>query len=348
MGRVKKKWAGRRRKGEILPPANPIAAAFFRNPPGPLVTIIAVALGVGFGLSAAYISSRGSDASASYAAALDLRDAPLTAADAVSTDRAAVVAHILSAGAPERLQPDLGRPKGAAKPKIILIFDDVGIDRAAFGEIMRLPGPLTLSFLPYAKDVQALVDTAKARGDEIMLHLPMEPLGVANPGPHTLKTNESAEKIFDDLSWSLAQFTGYDGVNNHMGSRFTRNEQDMKRVLALLKQRGLFFIDSLTTSKSAASKAGAAVGAEVYLRDVFLDPEPGEAIVRRQLALAERIADATGYAVVICHPREETLAIVGPWLTTAIARGFELDTASHLRAIKTASKSAPAKRARAQ
>ncbi|OFW99837.1 MAG: hypothetical protein A3E78_07285 [Alphaproteobacteria bacterium RIFCSPHIGHO2_12_FULL_63_12] len=164
----------------------------------------------------------------------------------------------------------------------------------------------------------------------------MEPSGSADPGPMSLESDMKSEALFSALSRNLGAFDGYVGVNNHMGSKFTRDEQAMKRVLAFLDRRGLFFIDSLTTGSSAAAKAGAAVGADVYVRDVFLDSEPGAARIQRQLDLAERIAQKTGYAIVICHPRRETLDVIGPWLTTAPARGFDLATVSSLKAISAA------------
>jgi polysaccharide deacetylase 2 family uncharacterized protein YibQ len=110
----------------------------------------------------------------------------------------------------------------------------------------------------------------------------------------------------------------------------------MKRVLAVLDRRDLFFVDSLTTDSSAAKRAGEAVGADVFVRDVFLDAESGKETVRRQLALAERIAIDTGYAIAICHPRRDTLEVIGPWLTSATARGFRLDVVSSLKPWPTA------------
>jgi polysaccharide deacetylase 2 family uncharacterized protein YibQ len=234
--------------------------------------------------------------------------------------------------------------RGAAhvSPKIIVIFDDMGIDRRAFEEVMALPGPMTLSFLPYSNDPQPLVDRARARGDDVLLHLPMVPAGGADPGPHAISASMRAEKLFAELAWNLDRFEGYVGVNNHMGSRATREEETMKRVLSMIDQRGLFFIDSLTTGSSMASRAGAAVGADVFVRDVFVDAEPGAKAIRRQLALAEAIAAKTGYAVLICHPRAETLREIGPWLTTAVARGYALETVSSLAATREVTMTASA------
>lgn len=297
---------------------------------GFLGLMAAALIGTVAGVAAAMLGGRMTDARAAYALTLDLRDAPLTGA---AGSRSAIIAEIAESGVAERLAPpgNVDPKPGGTRPRLIIIFDDMGLDRRAFDEVMALPGPVTMSFLPYARNVQPFIDRAVSRGDDILLHLPMEPSGAADPGPHSLSGAMKSERLFDELAWNLSQFEGYVGVNNHMGSKFTRDDQAMKRVLSMLGQRGLFFVDSLTTSGSVAMAAGDAVGADVYVRDVFLDPEPGRPIVQRQLALAEKIAAKTGYAVVICHPRRDTLDVIGPWLTTAPARGFELATVSSLR-----------------
>ena len=212
------------------------------------------------------------------------------------------------------------------KPKIIIIFDDMGIDKAAFDAVMDLPGPVTVSFLPYAKNVQPLADRARARGDAVMLHLPMEPRGSADPGPYSLRSDMTGTELLTALSWNLNSFEGYVGVNNHMGSAFTADDAGMKTVLSILKKERLFFLDSLTTSQSVVTKTGRGMGATVFSRDVFLDPDLDRETVFKQLDLVERIARETGYAVAICHPRADTIAVLGPWLTSAPARGFELAT----------------------
>ncbi len=318
---------------ELIPPPNSRATKKAGRANRFQAAIFAAVIGTAAGIAAAVFSGRAVDAAAAYAATLDLRDAPLAGA---SGARADLIAMIAAAGTPERLSAPAVSSSGATggSPKLIIIFDDMGLDPLAFDEIMSLPGPVTLSFLPYARALQPLVEKARLRGDDILLHLPMEPSGRADPGPHSLSSEMNADELFEALVWNLGRFDGYAGVNNHMGSKFTRNEQAMKRVLSYLAQRDLFFIDSLTTGSSVALDAGAAVGADVYVRDVFLDSEPGRTNIRRQLALAERIAEKTGYAIVICHPRRETLDVIGPWLTTAPARGFELATVSLLKDIR--------------
>lgn len=215
-------------------------------------------------------------------------------------------------------------------PRIYVIFDDMGLDRAAFDAVMTLPGPLTLSFLPYGRDVQQMVNEARDAGASILLHLPMEPTGGADPGPNSLATSMSEGQLSRTLDANLNAFTGYVGVNNHMGSRFTRNDRAMRSVLGVLKANGLFFLDSRTTGRSVAESAGRATGATVLRRDVFLDADADRDSILRQLRRVEEIARREGSVIAIAHPRKATLEALGPWLTSAPARGFKLATARDL------------------
>lgn len=300
---------------------------------GLIATLLMGLAGTALGAGVAYLSGRG-DIAAAYAAAAfsNLRDAPAST-ESLPSQRSRIVELILSGGAPERLAAPATL---AGPPRIIVIFDDMGLDRAVFESVMRLPGPLTLSFLPYGKDPQPMVDAARKRGDAVLLHLPMEPAGGADPGPHALKGTMSATDLLTEIEWNLGRISGYIGVNNHMGSKLTRDEASMKTILSVIDERGLFFIDSLTTGRSVARQAGAAIGARVYVRDVFLDPNAGKETVIRQLEQVERIAVETGFVVAICHPHPDTLSVIGPWLTSAPTRGFRLDTVASLGALEGA------------
>lgn len=220
------------------------------------------------------------------------------------------------------------------RPKIVIIVDDMGVDARATQRALNLPGPITFSFLPYAKNVAAQAARARHLGAETMLHLPMEPRGRADPGPNALVTGMTGGDFIENLEWNLSRFDGYTGVNNHMGSQLTADIAAMKTLLGYLDHRDLFFLDSLTTRETVVRRAADALGVDVYARDVFLDDKVGdEGAVKKQLALAERIARETGYAVAIGHPRKETLDVLGPWLTSAPSRGLDLVFVSTLPAL---------------
>ncbi|WP_165793880.1 divergent polysaccharide deacetylase family protein [Hyphococcus luteus] len=306
-----------------------------------LIATVAIAFaGVAVGAISAYMGERGARATAKSTSETAQ---PAEPEDAFLAERDRIVAEILSEPAPERLTPPTGtlraygrayQTQSAIRPKIVIIIDDMGINRQASEKALELPGPLTFSFLPYGRDVAEIASAAHDAGGELMLHLPMEPEGVEDPGPHALTSFMTGAEFMRALDWNLGRFDGYVGVNNHMGSKLTADIAAMKTLLGYLDHKGVFFLDSVTTPDTAARRAARELGLDVYARDVFLDAEAGsEEAVRSQLALAERIARKTGYAVAIGHPRKETLAVLGPWLTSAPARGFDLVYASALKTI---------------
>lgn len=304
-----------------------------------LIATVAIAFaGVFVGAVSAYLGERGASASAKSATTVTQQP---TVEQIARAQRDKVVERILSGQAPERLTPPPDLPHAftpempAVRPKIVIILDDMGVDRRNSERAINLPGPVTYSFLPYAHKVASLADAARQSGGEVMLHLPMEPQGNADPGPHALKSAMTGGEFLRQLEWNLDRFEGYVAVNNHMGSKLTSDIAAMKTLIAYLDSKGIFFIDSVTTPKSTARQAASEIGIDIFSRDVFLDDEAGsEDVVKTQLAVAERIAVETGYVVAIGHPRTETLNVLGPWLTTAPARGFELVFASGLKTIQ--------------
>lgn len=216
-------------------------------------------------------------------------------------------------------------PIADGRPRIAVVIDDMGVDRRTSERMVALPGPLTLSYLPYGRDLPAQTAAARARGHELLLHLPMEPENVhADPGPRALVLAQSAEERQRRLAANLARFDAYVGVNNHMGSRFTADAAAMGPVLAELKARGLLFLDSRTTSRSMGAKLARDMGLPYAERDIFLDNERDAAAIRRQLLAAEAQARRKGAAIVIGHPHPETVESLSIWLSELEDKGFVL------------------------
>ncbi|MBB4659544.1 divergent polysaccharide deacetylase family protein [Parvularcula dongshanensis] len=227
-----------------------------------------------------------------------------------------------------RFAPPLAR---AGRPRIAVVIDDLGLSHNAFARVNALPGPLTLAFLPYGPDAQEMLDSVRP-GHEVILHLPTEPVSkTEDAGPDMLRPGDPAS-IEATLALNLAKLSGFKGVNNHTGSRFTADTDAMSTLLAALNRRGLYFLDSVTTGHPVAHRLAQGKGYRVIERDVFLDSnyDAGATGVKAQLAALEDIAIRDGQAVAIGHPYAATLEALGPWLVTAQARGFELVTAGDL------------------
>ena len=210
------------------------------------------------------------------------------------------------------------------RPMIAIVMDDLGLDIARSNRTVDLPPPLTLAYLPYAKTVSSQAKHAKSLGHEILLHMPMEPSGQADPGPNALLTVLAETELQRRVSRALDRVPGAIGLNNHMGSRFTSNALGMRVVMRELRSRGLLFLDSLTSPRSAGGRVGAELSVPTVTRDIFLDDTDSREEVRRRLEETERVARRTGTAIAIGHPRDNTLLELAPWLEAVQTRGFVL------------------------
>lgn len=215
-------------------------------------------------------------------------------------------------------------------PLIALIIDDMGLVHSASARAASLPAPVTLSYLPYAPGLQAQVAQAAAKGHEIMLHLPMEPLGRAKPGPGALLTHMDEDEIRAKTLAALDSFEGYRGINNHMGSKFTLDRNRMAAVIDLLRERDLFFLDSRTSPRSIGAELARAAGVPTALRDVFLDDDRSPQAIQAELARLETLARRKGQAIAIGHPHTVTLQALEAWIPAAQAKGYRFVPVSEI------------------
>ena len=233
------------------------------------------------------------------------------------------------------------------KPKIAIIIDDLGEDRVRTRGIITLPGPLTLAYLPYPKDIQSIVEEGRTAGHEIMMHMPMESVDISqDTGPYVLRPGMDPAAFENVLRTNLDSFTGYVGINNHMGSRLTQDPEAMRVVMAHLRDRGLLFVDSRTIGSSVAEQTAADFLLPHAARDVFLDNDPTLESVNAALAQTEQAARRNGRAIAIGHPKDATIEALRAWLPALAEKGFVLVPVSAVVTVEapatTPSSSAPA------
>lgn len=222
-------------------------------------------------------------------------------------------------------------PPVPAGPVIAIVIDDMGFDAKNSARAVELPPEVTLAYLPFAPSVAAQVRAARLRGHQIMLHLPMEANDAhQHPGRNVLSVNNDEATLRLQLSKMLRSFSGYIGVNNHQGSRFTRDAARMDIVLRELKRRGLFFVDSRTSGRSVGEAAAIRAAIPYATRDIFLDHDPEPSEIRARMAEAERLALRTGRAIAIGHPRTATMKLLEPWIASLKGKGIRLVKVSEL------------------
>lgn len=207
---------------------------------------------------------------------------------------------------------------------MVVVIDDMGLDRPRSSRVVALPGPLTLAWLPYGLNLQSQTAAARAAGHELIVHVPMEPEGSKDPGPNAMLTRLDAAELKRRLAANLSAFDGFVGINNHMGSRFTGHQAGMAVVMAELAGRGLLFLDSRTTADSKGPELAVHYRVPSAQRDVFLDNALSGPAVEAALRKVEEIALRNGVAIAIGHPHDVTTQALKRWLPTLAGKGLQL------------------------
>ena len=216
------------------------------------------------------------------------------------------------------------------RPKIALVIGGLGLNPDQTRQAVdALPPEVTLSFSPYAGDLQAQIDRARAAGHEVMVELPMEPLDYPDndPGPYTLLGSAQAGEIQAKLDWLMSRATGYFAVTNAFGSRFLGQDRAMAPVLQTLRQRGVGFIDD----GQAAGRGGGLHRASMGPR---IDADLDSSAIDSQLLSLEAAALQSGAALGTGSAYPLTVNQVQRWAVAVRERGYALAPASALMTLK--------------
>lgn len=219
-------------------------------------------------------------------------------------------------------------PHGLAKgPRIAIVVSGLGISESATAHaIETLPPEVTLSFAPYGANLQSWITKARAAGHEVLLELPMEPFGYPqnDPGPYTLLTSVKPTENISRLDWLLTRFTGYVGVMNYQGARFTSDQTALSPVLSALKSRGLMFVDTGTSNRSTVSKISTDIGLPVSVGTRSIDPARTSTILNQSFAALEDEAKEAGPAIGIASGFPVTVDAITQWAKTLADKGITL------------------------
>jgi len=210
-------------------------------------------------------------------------------------------------------------------PRLAIILDDLGSERSAADAIFALQAPITLSVLPYHTHTQEIAQEARKHGCEVMLHLPMQSLANESPEQQELRPGLTRDQVEDIVTKMLESVPEADGVNNHQGSQATSNSALMDELMPVLRDAGVFYVDSRTTAGTVAYDTAKRAGVKTAFRNVpFLDDVQSKSAVKRQLQIAIHGAKEKGEAVAIGHPHPATLQALREMLPEAKKQGVRL------------------------
>jgi polysaccharide deacetylase 2 family uncharacterized protein YibQ len=221
---------------------------------------------------------------------------------------------------------------GAAdKPRIGLIVGGLGMTaKHTQIAISELPPEVTLSFVPYAPNLQDWINKARAAGHEVLLELPMEAYDYPNvdTGPLTLVTSAKPEENVRRLSVLLGKASGYFGVTNYQGARFATDAAAATPVMKALKDRGLVFLHDGAAARSALPQAATQTGLDFTVADRIVDTELTADSIDRELLALEALAIQNGSAIGVGFAYPVTIEQFRLWAEGLKAKGYQLAPAS--------------------
>lgn len=210
-----------------------------------------------------------------------------------------------------------------ARPKVAIIFDDVGENLSQVKDILKLGVDVTISVLPFLNYSKKSAVVAKKNGLEVMLHLPMEPYkSKVTSGIHTITTDMGSSEVKKWTLKSIKEVPYVKGVNNHMGSKATEDKKVMKNILEVLKSKNLYFIDSRTSSKSVAHKLAREMGVPSDINRCYLDNENKKKYIKKRLDLLIRRVLKRGDAIAIGHSRNKTIEVIKKYISKFKSEGI--------------------------
>ena len=233
--------------------------------------------------------------------------------------------------------PPRGAPRAEVRPeptpagRVAIIFDDAGANLEQLEPILALSRSVTVAVLPGLPASRAVSERAAAAGLEVLLHLPLEAEEADRRlGPGGVTTAMTDEEIIAVVRAGFADVPGAVGINGHMGSKATANRRVMAAVLAVVRERGLFFVDSRTTTRTVALSVARDLGVPAVERTVFLDNEDDPAYIGGQIQQLLQAARTRGWAIGIGHAQRMTAEVLRQFLPEFDRAGIVLVPVSAL------------------
>jgi polysaccharide deacetylase 2 family uncharacterized protein YibQ len=192
--------------------------------------------------------------------------------------------------------------------------------------IEKLPPEVTLSFNPYASQLGSWVKRARRSGHELMLQVPMEPFDYPDndPGPHTLLSGLSDTVNIQRLKWIMARMTGYIGMVNINGSKFSSDEGAMHPILHELKVRGLTFMDAHPQAPEVSYQVAREIKLDYLQGAVILDRVMSKKAIDQSLKKLEDLARTQGSAIGVMSGLPLSIQRLTEWSASLKKKGIHL------------------------
>jgi len=192
--------------------------------------------------------------------------------------------------------------------RVAIVIDDVGYNRNYAELFLALPQKITYAIFPHLPLSKTIGQRFNEQGKEILIHLPMEALDSKQNRNEILllRSGDDETRIRDMIKKAVNSLPSARGLNNHKGSKATQDSKLMNRLMTILKEYKLNFLDSVTSNESQAYETAQGIGLSSYRRDIFLDGNTSIEYIVQKLQETVSQARKKGYAIAIGHAKPAT------------------------------------------
>lgn len=223
-------------------------------------------------------------------------------------------------------KPRASKPYAGPEARLAIVIDDLGAKLDVAKRFLELPFPVTPAVMPFQPQSRETAELSASMNRPFIIHMPMEPSrhGGAKFTPDMITSGADPERVKKLIDEALSTVPGASGLNNHMGSKATEAAPVMEAVMAELKKRDMYFLDSMTSAKSVGASQAKKAGLPWAARDVFLDNELNVNLIDAQIAKAVERAHKNGQAIAIGHGHPETLEALKRWSARFKEKGIKV------------------------
>ncbi|MBH5316959.1 divergent polysaccharide deacetylase family protein [Paenibacillus sp. GSMTC-2017] len=205
--------------------------------------------------------------------------------------------------------------KNAKTRTLAIVIDDFGNGMTGTEEMLKLPIPFTVAVMPFMPTSKQDAEAAYKLGHDVIVHMPMEPnKGLKSwLGPGAITADLSDAEVRKRVEDAINDVPHAIGMNNHMGSKITADERIMRVVLTVIKEHGMFYLDSKTTPKTVVPQVAKELGVPTLGNNVFLDDVYTEQHISKQVNLLRRHLENNESCITIGHvgpPGKKTSAVL--------------------------------------
>ncbi len=200
--------------------------------------------------------------------------------------------------------------------KIAIVLKDIGLNKRMEEEILQtMPENVSLSFSPYAKNLEESVAAARESGHETYLDLLFATNNIlySDRGPKSLLPNAETSSIIKQIKTYLDKDVAVSGfVTSTAIEDVQVDPNKVISVLDYINDNGMLFIDA--TGREIFSSV-VTKKLPRYKTDIIIDQYSKE-YINQQFAQAEQKAIETGSAVIVIYPKPVVLVELLKWVKT--------------------------------